>query len=393
LGTPWIPLADEPEARSFMNYPFNVTGGDAAFFADFEFRFSDGELLFMRHAPHRFVRMGDALWFDHHGFEGANVLPVPTFKLEIRVNREKATFEFLEPVVPELKLTNASSQPQLIDEHLLSASDSLTVIIKKQGQQARQFAPYAQYCFLPNKTVLMPGESIYESLFISAGINGWDIAEPGNYIVQVALHVNGEDIISNSLYVRIAPPRSYDEELIAQDFVSEETGRILTFDGSRYLKSGNDALREIVDRLSDRRVALHASVALGSVLASEYKLLVEDPTAAENNLKIEVQSPEPEKARDLLSKALVDKPKVAAESLSHIDYKWYIDRASEKLAELGATDTAVEFQDTLYDTMSTREVHGRKVLDRVLGEIEAERDSYRAKTGAKAQKAKTAKGK
>ena len=36
LGTPWIPLANEPEARSFMNYPFNVAGGQSAFFADFE---------------------------------------------------------------------------------------------------------------------------------------------------------------------------------------------------------------------------------------------------------------------------------------------------------------------------------------------------------------------
>ena len=30
LGTPWIPLANENEARSFMNYPYNVAGGQAA---------------------------------------------------------------------------------------------------------------------------------------------------------------------------------------------------------------------------------------------------------------------------------------------------------------------------------------------------------------------------
>ena len=68
-----MPLADEPEARSFMNYPYNVAGGQAAFFADFEFRFSDQELLFIRHAPERFVQMGNAAWFDHHGFEEAAV--------------------------------------------------------------------------------------------------------------------------------------------------------------------------------------------------------------------------------------------------------------------------------------------------------------------------------
>ncbi|MBI4733260.1 MAG: hypothetical protein HY779_00280, partial [Rubrobacteridae bacterium] len=39
LGASWIPLADEPEARSFMNYPYRVRNGEKAFFADFEYRF------------------------------------------------------------------------------------------------------------------------------------------------------------------------------------------------------------------------------------------------------------------------------------------------------------------------------------------------------------------
>jgi hypothetical protein len=33
LGTGWVPLADQPEARSFMNYPYAVRGGQEAFFA------------------------------------------------------------------------------------------------------------------------------------------------------------------------------------------------------------------------------------------------------------------------------------------------------------------------------------------------------------------------
>ena len=69
----WVPLANEPEARSFMNYPYNVAGGQNAFWSDFAFRFSDPELLFIRHAPERFVQMGNADWFDHHGFEEARI--------------------------------------------------------------------------------------------------------------------------------------------------------------------------------------------------------------------------------------------------------------------------------------------------------------------------------
>ena len=86
-----------------------------AYFADFcVYRFSDSELLFMRHAPERFVEMGNAEWFDHHGFEQIDPPPEPKFKLELRANRSKAVFEFMEPVMLELKLTNVSGGPQLI---------------------------------------------------------------------------------------------------------------------------------------------------------------------------------------------------------------------------------------------------------------------------------------
>ena len=71
-----------------MNYPYNVPGGQTAFFADFQFRFSDLELLFVRHAPFRFVQMGNADWFDHHAFEQARVSPEPKMSLEIGTARQ-----------------------------------------------------------------------------------------------------------------------------------------------------------------------------------------------------------------------------------------------------------------------------------------------------------------
>jgi len=379
MGKPWIPLANEPEAESFMNYPHLVTGGQTAFFADFWYRFSDGELLFMRHAPARFVQMGNADWFDHHGFQEANVSPEPALKLELRVNRERAIFEFMEPVTLELKLTNISSQPQLVGENLLSIADSMTVILKKDSKPARQFVPYAHYCWLIGKKALMPGESFYESLFVSAGRNGWDIAEPGSYTVQVALHVDDEDLVSNSLRLRVAPPRGYDEESLAQDFFSEDVGRIIAFDGSRFFDKGNDTLREVSEKLRDRRVALHASLALGSEVVSPYKQLVEDPKEPRKHLGIKIQPAQPEEAHKLLSAALTDQITAAVESFGHIDFKWYVDRFSDWLAQQGAIKEAVKSQDELYQTMSTRQVQGRKILAQVLQEIEERRNSYKTR--------------
>ena len=181
-----------------MNYPYNVAGGQAAFFADFEYRFSDQELVFIRHAPERFVQMGNAAWFDHHGFEEAAVPAEPTLQLELRVNRERARYEFMEPVWLELKLKNVGDQPRLVDADVLDA-DSLTVILKKQGKEARQLIPFRQKCTRPVTKALMPGDSIYGTVLASAGLNGWDVAEPGTYTIQAAAHFDDEDVVSAPL--------------------------------------------------------------------------------------------------------------------------------------------------------------------------------------------------
>lgn len=376
-GTPWIPLADEPEARSFMNYPDNVSGGQSAFFADFDYRFSDGELLFMRHAPRRFVQMGNADWFDHHGFQGAAVSPNPSLRLELRANRDRTRFEFLEPVTLELKLTNTSDQPTLVDSQLLETSEALTVVIKRADRSARQYVPYGQYCYRPELQLLVPNQSLYAPLSISAGRNGWDIAEPGSYIVQVTVRVGDEDVVSSPLAIRVAPPLGYEDEVLAQDIISDDVGRILAFGGSRVFHAGNDVLRETVERLPERRVALHAAKALGNAAAKDYKCLVQDRDDT-SRLLIKVEESRPDEAAALLAHALTNRPDAAAESLGHITYRRSTEQLSDWLAEKGATDMAANCQNVLYETLANREVRGRPVLPAVLQEIAERRDALRA---------------
>ena len=123
LGTPWIPLANEPGALSYMNYPFRTPepGGEKVFFSKFQFRFSDNELLFLRHAPDRFVQQGNADWFDHHGFEQAMTDEQSALQLVLRINRERPVFEFLEPAdarLAEHRERPASPRPRLGEQPL-----------------------------------------------------------------------------------------------------------------------------------------------------------------------------------------------------------------------------------------------------------------------------------
>lgn len=378
LGLSWVPLESSYDYLSFMNYPFLYETGNFSdantvrFFREFEYRFTDDELRFMRHAPESFVQMGNADWFDNHAFHNANVSPIPSLQLEIRVNRPQAIFEFLEPVCLELKLKNVSSEPQIVDAHILDDLEEMIVIIKKDKQPARQFIPYARHCWRSQSKVLMPGDSIYNSLFISGGNNGWDIAESGYYTIQLALEHGEEDLVSNALRIRVAPPKNYDEEFLAQDYFCEDVARILNFNGSLFLSKGNDILREICDRLSDRRVAVHAEVAVETPMMRYFKQLVLPKDASSlQEAKITTHEPDVKEVREKLSKSLLQQKKTAAETLGNINFKSTLDRYSDFLAKIGDIHDAIKVQDELLQTLSER-----GVKKRVLERCQARKEQY-----------------
>jgi len=360
-GTPWIPLADEPEARSFMNYPYNVAGGPTAFFADFRYRFSDQELLFLRHAPRRFVQMGNADWFDNHGFRGAATSPEPPFALVLRLNRDRPAAEFLEPVMVELKATNISGEPVVVDERMLADTHDLTLVVKRDGRPARVWRPFASACRKAGRRVLEPGESLYEPVFVGAGADGWLLAEPGWYALQACLHLDsGEDVVSAPLRMKILPPNGRDEEVLGQDLLTEPVARVLAFDGSREMGAANDVLREAADRFRDRPIAAHAQVALGLPLRRPGKVLAGEGRPG----AVDAVPPKPEEAKRLLESALLAKRDAAAETLGHIEYRGYAETLARFLAREGAPEEARKVVAALEKTLAARKVKP-SVLDAI----------------------------
>lgn len=87
-----------------------------------------------------------------------------------------------------------------------------------------------------------------------------------------------------------------------------------------------------------------------------------------------------EEAKRLLERALVKPADKGAESFGHISYKRLVDRFSDWLEKQGDPGAAAETQEALLDALAAREVRGRKVLQKVLDEVAAKRDAYRAMT-------------
>jgi hypothetical protein len=380
---PWMAMASGYDLLTFMNYPYLYQSGSFSdantinFFRQFSFRFTDDELLFLRHAPEHFVEMGNAAWFDNHGFSQAEASAAPQYRLEVRVNRTPATFEYLEPVVIELKLTNITDQPALVPDKLLRLSDLLTVVVKRGNENALEWRPHAHECWRYKNAILQGGESIYESLFLSAVHGGWLISDPGQYKVQASVRLNDEDVVSAPIVIRVAPPRSFDEQKVAQDLFNDDVGAVLAFDGSQILTSANDALREVSQRFPENRAAIHAQVALGMPRAKPFKLYEPpDTTRGARGVRptgrIQVRPADPEAAA-LLTRALgsdADAAKKAAQALGNIDYRYYAERHADVLESQGAKRECQEARQLLYETLVDR-----RVVERVIDEVRKKLDS------------------
>ncbi|WP_328870446.1 hypothetical protein OHT76_10230 [Streptomyces sp. NBC_00287] len=358
--TRWVPLTDEPLALSYMNYPFRYPGGETAFFADFRYGFSENELLFLRHAPERVVKQGAAPWFDEHAFEQIRQATPNALELTVRVSRPAARFEALEPVVAEVKLKNTSFVPIVVDRNAL-LGDRLTVIISADGREARQWVPYARHCYLDDPYVLKPGEALYAPLFLSAGLNGFDLAEPGRYRIHAMLNTGpGGEILSGPLSIDVRPPRSREEELLAPDVYTDEVGRVLALGGSRgrtpALDRANDVLREAMERLPDSALAVHAAAALSRTATVPGRILVEDPDQPANR-EFRAVVPDPERALPLIEKAYGD-PGAAADTLGHIGLTQQVEQVAVALAAggEGSTQEAVRLTTDLADTLDARNV-------------------------------------
>ena len=379
FGSSWIPQTNDNAALSFMNYPFRYPGGQGSFFGSFEYRFTDRELLFLRHAPSRFVQPGNANWFEDHAFENAEVEDYPMFRLHLRTNRVRNVCRFLEPVRVELKLENVSGAAQTVDSNILDNLEHLTLCTRRQGDRAHQVIPLAQRCRDVDLTTLDAGRSLYTTIDVSFGRGGWTIAEPGHYLIQASLDLEGVDVVSNPLVMTVRTAETRDEEILAQDVFNDEVARVLTFRGSNVLTGGMAILQQVTDQIGDNPLARFANLCLGRTTMRNYKLIQLDDTlrtgmtsATAAGAKVKIFKADVEAARRHLETALITKLGDAADTFGHVGLRSEIDTATVWLSELGDNDAAATMQTQMAETFKKR-----NVLKSVVTEIQERSTTYK----------------
>ncbi len=358
-GAPsWMPVTDDDDALSWMNYPDRPSPGANAtwFYERFRFRFNDEENLFLRHAPQHYVKMGDAAWFENHARVTRSSLDR---RLSLSVRTQKQVFEYGEPINIELKLKNSSHETVRIHRQLDPSDGLVDIAITAPDGRRTPLIPLTRARTYLNQVYLEPGQAIYQAVNASIGKLGFGFKQPGAYRIEVAYrNIDGSTAAAlTQLYVR--PAANYADTAIINEMFDARVGRVLYVGGTRMLEDVNDKLDWIATRLGKRHPLQHTLSALRALpMTHRFKTL---PAGGD---KISVLDEDPEFVERTLKPSIADMASLA-DTLGHIQSRMIVDLYTDSALKLNMRSEPREAQGRLL-TMYRE----RKVVTDVLQEIE-----------------------
>lgn len=258
-----------PDALSWMNYVENYDEihGEGSYWKSFPFRFDDEELIHIRHGNRSSVIMGGDPWGSGGHAEappGAEAMRMPPgamtsvagdVPLELLV-RSQSFYEFLEPVSIEIRVRNLLEVPVRVSQSLHPELGSISLYVRRPDGRIVEYLPIS--CKLAEDRTIdlsptgAPDESDRHSrtIFVSYGRYGFYFDEPGQYSVRAVYHGPGNMLVpSNIERMRVGHPRSREEDRLAQDFFSYQSGAALYLGGSHsdFLSDGMATLMKAID--------------------------------------------------------------------------------------------------------------------------------------------------
>lgn len=337
---------NRPDALSWMNYDwrYDQRNGTDSFWASFQLRFDDEELMHLRHGDRGAVMMGGDAWGSRSHLEspvGANALVEGEVPLELLL-RSKEYFEFMEPVYLELRLRNLlPDAPVDIDARLAPEFGTVLVHIRRPDGRIIEYAPILWHLGDPNPKTLEPASSAKglerhsEEFPVTYGGYGFHFDQPGQYFVRATYQGAGDLVVMSNVHrLRIGVPKTRDEDRIAQDFFSYEVGMSLYLRDtrSRSLAKGKATLELISERFGDTLV--------GAKVATEMAMSEARPFYQLKGHRLEVGSaPDPTRALELSGQAVAVYRQHPEKALN-LGYTKAVERHAQLLSEHGQSAEA-----------------------------------------------------
>jgi len=361
-----------PDSLSWMNYDwrYDNRNGSGTFWANFRFRFDDEELVHLRHGDRSEVIPGGDPWSTGSHMEGppgalADLVGEAPVELLLR---SKGYFRFMEPVVVELRVRNVADMPFELDTQLHPEFGGVILYIRRPDGRIVEYAPVLCKLATPEPKVLKPKDEAIEgedrhsqNVLLSYGAFGYYFDEPGEYQVRAVYQGPGDILIPSNVHrLRIGRPFSPEEERIAQDYFSYETGMALYLNGSSspFLQKGMDVLANLADRYRKDPLGAHASLVLAQNLARPFFRI-------EGNVVRQARAALPEEALAFTARALEQQERDAS-TFTNITYHELRRTRADLFVAMDEKAQAKKELSTL-----VRDLKKRGVNQPVLDEIEA----------------------
>jgi hypothetical protein len=378
LGDPPAPLGPNGGLGdlSWMNYVQNyqppppAPGGEAAYWANFPFQFTDNEIIHLRHAFYRNITFGG----NAFGVGAAEIDPElfadrtednSGLKLELR---SKDTYAYGEPVVAEIKLSTTDLRGKRAHSYLHPDDEMVQIAIRKPSGSTVLYRPMIEHCADETKTVILTSEhpAIYDSAYIGYGKDGFYFDQPGAYQLRaIYIAQDGSRVVSPTLNLQVRSPYTATDEEVGELFMGDEQGQLLKLLGSdsEALKHGSEALDLMLDKHAEHPLAVYARLVKGINAERDFKKLAVDKV-------VKVRQANAGESVALLS-SVVD-ASTADKGVDNITLNLAMRRLARAQKKAGDLEKADATMDKMIEVFERKQLKPY-VLHRIIAEAEAEK--------------------
>jgi biotin carboxyl carrier protein len=173
------------------------------------------------------------------------------------------------------------------------------VVIRKPSGEVVAYEPLIDLLVGEREQIIRRDELVRDSAYIGFGKGGFYFDQPGHYRIRaVYAALDGSEVMSNIITVRVRYPVTPAEDSLAELFMGDEQGTLLYLLGSddESLKSGNAAFDEVLEKHGKHPMANYARLVKGVNAARDFK------TVTEGN-RVEVRQAQLDESARLLSAA------------------------------------------------------------------------------------------
>jgi len=368
-GFPWTPpdwapaMTDNDQGLSWMNYPWRADTDPvdtycAKWFYDrFYFRFEDGENLFLRHAPERYVQMGNETWFENHGLADESRIN-RALSLQIRSRRD--ALELGEPVFVELRLQNRSKKAVQTHGLLDPASGFVQIAVTAPDGKKLPVLPPIHVDQRCAPVTLNPGASLYQSVQLTAGKMGFHFKKPGAYRIE-ACYTSQDGTQASAVMQLWVKPASFNDERTVSALFDGRVARVLYFGGARTMNDVTDKLEWVIAKLPAQHPAkTYLASCLAMPFAKEWKSI------APGAKKVKLLEADHERAERTLAPA-VKNLELFTDTLGHIKAREVADAYVNSALKVRKAAVAITVKKELLALFKKR-----SVIEPVIKQMEAE---------------------